>query len=217
MSTFPRLKLVSLESRAEFVEGWELEGLKQRLGAAALEVAVGYETHDERIRNRVLKKGLSDRRFHDLCALCAEKGVRLKAYVMVKPDVSLSEKEAVDEAVRTLIFIGEIGDRLGLRVTAHLNPTYVARGSQLEKEFRDQGYKPPRLWSVVEIIQRVRCRELPIQVGLETEGLAVEGGLFRNCGTCDEPVRAALRTFSETQNLELFSSLDCACKTAFEG
>ena len=213
VAQFPRLKLVSLESRAEYVEAWELEGLKQRLGKSDLEIAVGYETHDERIRNRVLKKGLSDRKFLELCALCAGLGVRLKAYVMVKPDVSLTEKDAIEEALRTLIFIDEIGDRRGLKVTAHLNPTYVARGSQLEMEFRDQGYEPPRLWSVVEIIQRARHRELPIQVGLETEGLAVEGGTFRNCGKCDEQVRAALRTFSETQNFEAFSGLTCSCKS----
>jgi len=44
---------------------------------------------------------------------------------------------------------------LRLKVCAHLNPTYVAKGSRLEREFRNKNYSPPRLWSVVEIILRM--------------------------------------------------------------
>jgi radical SAM enzyme (TIGR01210 family) len=212
VAAFPRLKLVSLESRAEFVEAWEIEGIKERLQGVELEIAVGYETHDERIRNKVLKKGLGERAFIGLCELLAHRKARLKAYVMVKPDAVLSESEGVDEAVRTLLFLDETGDRLGLRVTAHLNPTYVAKGSLLEKEFNGQGYTPPRLWSVVEILHRVRDRGLPIQIGLETEGLAVEGGSFRNCGRCDDDVREALSSFSMTQDYDSLSKLSCACR-----
>jgi hypothetical protein len=205
-------RLAALDTRAEYVEGWELDGMLKRLGTSGLELAVGYETHDERIRNRVLRKGLSEDSFKRLCILLSSKGVRLKAYVMVKPDPSMSEREGIEEAVRTLRHIADLGRKFELLVSAHLNPTYVAKGSQLEGEFRAKSYAPPRLWSVVEILLRMEGVRLPVQVGLHTEGLAVRGGTFRNCGLCDEGVRAALKAFSGTQDYGLLKGLSCACR-----
>jgi len=207
------LKLVCLDSRAEFIEAWELDGLLRRLDGIGLEVAVGYETQDERIRNRVLRKGLSEKTFQGLCALLASKGARLKAYVMVKPDPSMTERDGVEEAVRTLRHIAALGGSLKLAVCAHLNPTYVAKGSRLEREFRTRDYSPPRLWSVVDIISRMEGAGLPIQVGLDTEGLAVRGGTFRNCGLCDARVRKALEAFSGAQDFASLRALSCPCRS----
>ena len=212
LEVFPALTEVSLDTRADFVEDWELDGLKTRLQGRKLTLAVGYETQDERIRNGVLVKGLSEDSFQKLCALLAAKGVGLKAYVMVKPDAAFSEREGIEEAVKTLSHIARTGRRLGLAVEAHLNPTYVARGSLLQKEFRDKDYTPPRLWSVVEIVSRLEGSGLPIQVGLHTEGLAVRGGTFRNCGRCDKAVQEALAVFSGTQDFEKLKGLSCPCR-----
>ncbi len=212
VAAMPELALVSLDTRAEFVEPQELDGLKARLGRAALELSIGYEARDARMRNRILRKGLSERAFQDLCALLASKGVRLKAYVMVKPDVALSDARAALEAVRTLDHLAATGKRLGLSISAHLNPAYVARGSRLEKEFREQGYVPPRLWTVVDSILPCENLGLPIQVGLDTEGLAVKGGTFHNCGRCDARVRKALEAFSATQDYGPLKELSCPCR-----
>jgi radical SAM enzyme (TIGR01210 family) len=211
LAAFPALAEVSLDTRAEFVEDQELGGLKARI-KGRLTVAVGYETHDERIRNRVLRKGLSEEAFHRLAVKLAAHGVRLKAYVLIKPEASLTEAQAVTEAVRTLKHLRDAGRRLGLEVEAHLNPTYVARGSALEEEFRLKHYQPPRLWSVVDIISRLAGQGLAIHVGLDTEGLAVRGGTFRNCGRCDPRVRAALRAFSSSQDYGLLRGLECPCR-----
>lgn len=209
----PSLETVCLDTRAQYVEAAELDALLARLSGRSLELAVGYETQDERIRNGILRKGLSEGTFQALCALLASKRVKLKAYVMVKPDVALPD-DGVPEAVRTLEHLAATAERHGLEVSAHLNPTYVARGSALEKEFREQGYTPPRLWSVVDILLAVEGRGLLVQVGLDDETLAVEGGTFHNCGACDEAVRAALREFSARQEYAPLKGLSCACRAA---
>ncbi|MBI5240506.1 MAG: hypothetical protein HY926_08540 [Elusimicrobia bacterium] len=213
LAAFPALGEVSLDSRAEFVEDWELDGIKTRLGGRRLTMAVGYETKDERIRNGVLNKGLSEETFQKTAELLAAKGVRLKAYVLVKPDAALTEAQAVDEAAATLEHLLATGRKLGLEVEAHLNPTYVARGSRLEEEFKAKEYRPPRLWSVVDILARMEGKGLPIHIGLRTEGLAVKGGTFRNCGRCDERVSAALRAFTGSQDYGLLKGLDCPCRS----
>ncbi|HAH08071.1 MAG TPA: hypothetical protein DCM05_16365 [Elusimicrobia bacterium] len=212
LKELPSLKLVALDTRAEYVEEWELAGMLERLEAVKLELAVGYETQDERIRNQVLRKGLSEESFRRLGALLASKGVRLKAYVLVKPDPAMSEAEGVEEAVKTLQKLAALGKELRLGVSVHLNPTYVAKGSLLEKEFRAKSYEPPRLWSVVDILLKTEAAGLPVQVGLHTEGLAVRKGSFHNCGKCDEAVRKALKTFSGTQDYGLLKDLSCECR-----
>lgn len=212
ISALPAVAVVSLDTRAEFVESWELDGIKDRLGKARLELSVGYETQDAGIRNGVLRKGLSEGAFQRLCALLAQKAVQLKAYVMIKPDAAMSEEDGVREAVRTLEHLAETGASHGLKISAHLNPTYVAEGSALEKEFHKRAYVPPRLWSAVDILLALKGRRLAIQVGLDTEGLAVEGGTFRNCGQCDASVREALRVFSGTQDFAPLKSLSCSCR-----
>lgn len=208
----PELRLVALDTRAEYVEEWELDGMLGRLGKVGLELAVGYETQDESLRNRVLKKGLSEEAFQRLGALLASKGVGLKAYVLVKPDPSMSEEEGVEEAVKTLERVARLGRELELSVSVHLNPTYVAKGSLLETEFRAKNYTPPRLWSVVDILLRMEGRGLPVQLGLHTEGLAVRRGSFRNCGKCDDEVLKALKAFSGSQDFGLLKGLSCECR-----
>jgi len=211
LKDFPSLAEVCLDTRCEFVEDWELDELKRRLHGRRLALAVGYETADERIRNEVLRKGLTEATFQGLCRQLAAKGVRLKAYVMVKPDAALSEREGIEEAVRTLEHLADTGRLLGLEVEAHLNPTYVARGSRLEAEFQVKHYVPPRLWSLVDIVSRMEGCGVPIQIGLHTEGLEVQGGTVRNCGRCDETVRQALQAFSGSQDYGRLRALDGAC------
>jgi radical SAM enzyme (TIGR01210 family) len=209
---FPGLREVCLDTRAEFVTEQGLDDLKKRLKGAQLSLAVGYETQDERIRNHILGKALSEGTFQRTAALLAAQGVRLKAYVMVKPEPAASERDAIEEAVLTLRHLSETGRRLGLQVEVHLSPTFVARGSLLERLFLGRHYSPPTLWSVLEVVSRLEGQGLPIQIGLDAEGLAAEGGTARNCGRCDELVRQALVEFSGTQDYSRLKSLDCACR-----
>jgi len=60
--TFPAMKVVSIETRAEYVDLVELEVLQRVLRegevATDLEIAIGVEAFDDKIRNEVFRKGL---------------------------------------------------------------------------------------------------------------------------------------------------------------
>jgi len=197
----PSLEVVSLETRAEYVEDWELKVLHQLVGdKVTIEIALGFETHDERIRNRILHKGLSERRFRELLELLAGSGTRLKCYVMVKPDPAQSEEDGIREASESIHYLGRSAREFGVAISAHLNPTFVARGTELEGSFEKAGYQPPDLASVVDVLQATRDDGVWTFVGLDDEGLASEGGSFR----CDRlprgPLTDALWSFNASKD-----------------
>ena len=71
----------------------------------------------------------------------------------------------------------------------HLNPTYVASGTVLAEKFKAGQYSPPKLTDVAKAVlsgrQFLKSRRINIFVGLNDEGLAVEGGSFIRPGDED--------------------------------
>ena len=199
----PKLRLVSLETRPEYVEDWELKALRNVLGERVrIEVGIGYETHDPVLRNEVLVKGLTEGSIRALMGLLAENGAQLKAYVMLKPHWSLTEEAGVVEAKAGIDHLAGLSDEYRVPVSVHLNPTYMASDCALTEEMRQHGYVPPELASVVAVVRDACQRGLPIYVGLDDEGLAVEGGTFGSAGLDRERTVRALIDFNRHQDLD---------------
>lgn len=198
----PKLEMVSMETRPEYVEDWELKALRHVLGdGVRLEVGIGYETHDPHLRNEVLGKGLSAEKLRRLMRYLEEDGIDLKAYLMLKPHHSLSEEEGIAEAVAGLDELAGLGEKHHVFVSIHLNPTYIAKGCRLTEELVAHGYEPPELTSVIDVVVASVRRGLPIYVGLDDEGLAIEGGTFQDTGVDRDRVVAALQAFNRHQDL----------------
>jgi radical SAM enzyme (TIGR01210 family) len=128
VSNLPNLKIVSLETRPEYVEDWELKALKNMFDKnVKIEVGIGYETHDPHLRNQILKKGLTIEELRELMKLLAENDCILKAYIMLKPHYSLSEEEGVVEAINGVKELHALSHEFRVKTSVHLNPTYIAK------------------------------------------------------------------------------------------
>ncbi len=199
----PALRMVSLETRPEYVEDWELQALHAVLGPdVVIEVGIGYETHDPHLRNKVLGKGLSERALRLLMAQLAEHGAHLKAYVMLKPHHTLTERGAIDEAVAGLDHLHGLGQEFGVPTAVHLNPTYMAEGCTLTEELRLHRYEPPELSSVIAVVRAAEALSMPIYLGLDDEGLAVDEGTFRATGLDRARTVAALQAYNRHQDFD---------------
>lgn len=210
ISYFSKLQMVSLETRPEYVEEWELKTIKNVLGNhIMLEVGIGYETHDPILRNQVLHKGLSVEKLHELCKMLGENAAALKAYIMLKPHHSLTEEQGIQEAINGLDEISQLGKTYKVNTSVHLNPTYIAKGCRLTNELIANHYQPPELTSVIKVIEHASQLQLPIYVGLDDEGMAVEGGTYRNTGLDRAKAINALLAFNQHQNYQqLIKSLN---------
>jgi radical SAM enzyme (TIGR01210 family) len=208
----PELAVVTLETRIEYVDLPELEFLARALREGqtptALELAIGVEVFDDRIRNEVFHKGLQLDQVDKLCGTLARYGFRLKCYFMQKPVPGMSDAEAIQDVQRAIDYLAELARRHGTRINLHLNPTYVAFGTALERSFRRGEYAPPRLADVARVALSADGKPITVFVGLSEEDLACEGGSFVRPG--DEVLIAALGAFNRSQD---FAGLKAALET----
>ncbi|MFC1743260.1 hypothetical protein ACFL35_04645 [Candidatus Riflebacteria bacterium] len=204
----PNVSVLTLETRTEYVDWHELEVLHRTLNEGYqktdLEIALGFEAFDEKIRNEIFKKGLSLDVFEKCASLVVKYGFRLKTYFMLKPIPGLSEEEGIEDIKNAIDYLDKLATKLKLKINMHLNPTYVAMGTVLEKEFSLGNYKPPLLESVRKAILHAKGKNITIYVGLNDEGLAVEGGSFIRPG--DEKLQETLDIFNQTQDFSLLET-----------
>jgi radical SAM enzyme (TIGR01210 family) len=90
-----------------------------------------------------------------------------------------------------------------------LNPCSVQRQTELERLWKQGEYRPPYLWSILEVI-------LASPVHLTVDPLG--GGSSRgphNCGSCDAGILKGIRDYSLSGDrtlIEEISRMECACK-----
>lgn len=207
--TFPGLEVLTLETRPEYVDFAELEflsrALKEGPRETALELAIGFEAFDEKIRNEVFDKGLSLPVFETLVKDVAPHGFRLKTYFMQKPVPGLSDEDAVCDIQMAIGYLANLIDCFNVPINMHLNPTYVARGTMLEQAFNDGSFTPPLLTDVSKAALSARGTALSLFIGLSDEGLAVPGGSFIRSD--DGPLIETLESFNRSQDFRILEDI----------
>jgi radical SAM enzyme (TIGR01210 family) len=205
----PKLAVLSLETRVEYVDPPELEfiarALREGETPTQLELAIGFEVFDDRIRNEVFRKGLTLQGFEALCQLATRYRLHLKCYLMQKPVPEMSDEEGVRDIADAVAYLHHRSQQYGCHISVHLNPTYVAFGTLLERRFRLGEYSPPRLRDVARAALHAEGTSLSVFLGLSDEGLACEGGSFVRPG--DEAIIARLEVFNRTQDYGLLRAV----------
>jgi uncharacterized Fe-S cluster-containing MiaB family protein len=117
---------------------------------------------------------------------------------MQKPVPGMSDAEAVQDVQRAIDYLAGLVRRHGTRINLHLNPTYVAFGTALERSFRRGEYTPPQLADVARAALHAEGKPITLFVGLSDEDLACAGGSFLRSG--DEALVTTLEAFNRSQN-----------------
>jgi hypothetical protein len=215
----PNATKICMETRPEYVDISEMEvvhrALKEGNPKTALEIAVGLEVFDDTIRNDVFNKGLSKDKFEHFASLVAAMGFHIKCYMMLKPVPGMSQREGIEDIHKAIDYLCGISRECDTPVNVHINPTYVARGTELEKAFNEYGsdgnrrYTPPTLNDLAAAVYVGAAvkpnKDFSIFVGLDDEGLAVEGGSFIREG--EENLVDMFEDFNRTQNYKLIEDI----------
>ena len=204
-SRCPNTKVLTLESRSEYVDASELDLLaailREKVSSAVVELALGFEAFDDDIRNKVFRKGLTLKNFEKTAALAAAHGFHLKAYFMLKPVAGLSEEAAVEDVARGMEYLDALAAKHKVAINMHLNPTYAAKGTALGDAFLTGTYAPPLLDSLRRAALRAKGKRISLYLGLYDENQAVPGGSFIRPG--DEALLERLKEFNRTQDFGL--------------
>jgi radical SAM enzyme (TIGR01210 family) len=179
VSRLKRVRRVEIETRMEFVTANRLRQLGEIVGRQ-VGILTGFETIDSRIRDMVLGKREDLATFLQGMDAIAKSGQRnMTAYVLFKPDWTMSDAGARDEAMASIDFLIEQSRQRCIDLTVRLNPMYVAPGTRWAK-LAGSSFVPPRLTDVLDIGQATRARGINVYIGLSTEGVPDIAGTFRS-------------------------------------
>jgi len=168
-----------------------------------LEIAMGLESANDRVLEYSINKGFRFKPWLREARKVKEYGKRLRVYILIKPPF-MKEREAIEDAVNAAFMVKDIAD------TISFNPMAVHGGTAVEGMWSRNIYRPPWLWSVVEVIKRT---------GEFYDGMikcdVVAGGKSRgahNCMKCDKDIIHAIEEFNLSQDIKVFDKLDCECR-----
>jgi hypothetical protein len=184
---------VIVESRPEFVTSEILDHVVR--SNRHVEVAIGLETSNDDIRNSCINKGFTFRDFVRASKVAHSKGLTVKAYLLLKPPF-LTESEALEDAIQSTHEVAPHAD------TISLNLCNVQKGTLVEALWKKRLYRPPWLWTAVEVLKRVKQMATIVCD-------PVGGGTARgphNCGKCDRQVVSEIKEFSLSQDSTSFTA-----------
>jgi radical SAM enzyme (TIGR01210 family) len=184
---------VIIESRPEFVTSEICEDIARQ--NEHIEVAIGLETSNDRIRNSHINKGFAFRDFVKASEASRANGFTIKAYLLLKPPY-LTEMQALEDAQQS------VRDATPFADTISLNLCNVQKSTLVEELWRKGLYRPPWLWTAVEVLKRTHEAATIICD-------PVGGGTRRgphNCGKCDREVIAEIKEFSLSQKSASFTT-----------
>ena len=198
LKKFSEAKKIIIETRPEFVKN-----LKDIDIEVELEIAMGLESSNDKVLEYSVNKGFRYKPWLKAAKMVKEFGKKLRIYILIKPPF-LTEKEAIKDAIESVKKIKDIAD------TISFNPVAVHGRTIVEQMWKRGLYRPPWLWSVVEILKESR----KIYDGVIRCDV-VAAGLRRgahNCGKCDRSFINAINEFNLKQDGKIFDGLDCKCR-----
>ena len=198
---------IVVESRPEFVTEEVLKECLELLPDKIFEVSIGLESGNDYIKQYKISKGFLNEDFEKavniIKSLKSDYKITSKAYLFVKP-ILTSEKEAIEDAVASAQYAEKVGvDRISFC------PATIHKGTLMELLWRRRSYKPPQIWSIIEIIKRVRS-ELKIPVIMDTSGFGTRRGPF-NCKKCNKKFKNLI--IESNLNQTIPEEFECECKT----
>lgn len=204
VSTLPSsVKLFQVESRPEYVTSEIMTTVKNQTCDVLFQVGIGLESSNDLVRTYAINKGFSFKHYEVAANLLHKYSFLVKTYVLFKP-LFLTEQEAITDAVTTIEDAEEYTDVFSV------NPVTVQRRTLVEHLWKKNKYRPPWLWSIIQVLQQGR-QHTKKRIQCDVTG----GGSWRgphNCKHCDTKVLEQIKSFSQEQKLSIFKPMiECSC------
>ncbi len=207
ISTNKNIKMLVLETRPEFVCEDDIIKIKELLPDIHVEVAIGLELFDDYYRTICINKGFTLSQY-EKAATIITRHLNLRTYILLKPPF-FTEKEAIEEACRAIEYAFSMGSRI-----VSLEGCTV-QDYTLVKYLYDLGmYNPPKLWSIVEVIKRVKAKGQLI-IGM-FQFYPSPATVPNNCECCNKEIMDKFKLYNQTLDREIFNSFSCDCRQEWE-
>lgn len=197
-SSFGVAERILFESRPEFITEDNLKDIDPRSA-----VAIGLETANEEVLKRCVRKGFTVEDYKRAAEVLLERDLPLRTYLLLKPPF-MTERAAVMDAIASVNFAAPFSESVSV------NPVNVQRDTVVDALWRRGNYRPPWLWSLVEVLRKGREGNSVRIMSSPSGGGTIRG--VHNCDNCDRKILDAVQRFSFSQDLDDLGGLECGCR-----
>lgn len=204
------IKQLMVEAYPSFITEVKLREATEILDSTDFKVGIGFESQNDNIRNIILKKGIKRDLFEEKVKLMQKLGVQVFVYAFLKAP-QLTEKEALDETLATIEYLHNLGvDEIGL------SSAFVPPETKLEILYNNGEFRPPWLWSILEIIKSAEKKGWPLSVG-GFDDTPSPIATPHNCPDCDFEVNGLINHHRLNGKLpETLSNVSCGCHATWQ-
>lgn len=192
---FKGARRMLFESRPEFITEESLSDLPKNVT-----IALGMETSNNEVLEKSICKGFTIEDTYRAGTLIKEAGLSVRSYLLLKPPY-MNESTAIKDAIGSVKFADQFSDEISI------NPVNVQRRTSVERLWKRSMYRPPWIWSLVEVLRTCSGNTKARLMSSPSGGGSQRG--VHNCGKCDKDVLDAIERFSFSQNV---NDLDVKCE-----
>lgn len=197
LRSFGAAKRILFETRPEFVTQEALE----EMPLERVSVALGLESASDAVLGGCVGKGFTLDDYTRAARLLGSFKVPLRTYLLLKPPF-LTERASIEDASISVAYASKYSESVSI------NPVNVQAGTVVEDLWRRGDYRPPWLWSLVEVL-KTATDDGPRVFSSPTGGGTPRGA--HNCGRCDRNLLEAVQRFSFSQDRREFDGFGCRC------
>jgi len=194
---------IVVESRPEFITNKIVNKLEKNNMNKKIEVGIGLETANDHIRTHAINKGFTYNDFKKAATILKNHHIGIKTYLLIKPPL-LTEQEAIDDTLSSIKIINDIS------TTISLNPCNIQRHTVVEYLWKRQYYRPPWLWSIIDILKK-SSQLTNTRIQCDIAGGGSSRGAH-NCPECNRNCLDAIHQYSLTQDTSYLTKPKCDCK-----
>ncbi len=215
LKTLKRLGIdhVIFETRPHFVNADDLDSLSSMFGGQ-IQIALGLESANDNVRKFAINKGFTFEEYCSAVQIAQELNVMIKTYLLLKPPF-MSERDAINDVIQSIL-------KLHTRAQPDcisINPVNVQKFTIVEYLFDRNDYRPPWLWSVVDVLERGHALLAGSGRNIRLLSHPTAGGMRKgahNCYNCDQQLLEAINKFSLNNDPKFFEHLDCSCRNQWK-
>ncbi len=209
INTQTMIRDIYIESRPEFITKENIQRLKFLLQDKNLIVAIGVETYNEKVRNEVLSKGISNNSFELAMHILQSENIKALVYIFIKPPIkNITDKKAYDETLKSIEFVIEKGASY-----IELKSGCIMYNTKVYELYKVGRYTPLNIWTVNKLLIEAneRDKDVPIRLGVFSEIFSTID-VPKGCILCDEFLKEKLQLYRETMDSKvLIKHTTCYC------
>lgn len=206
-----QIKEIYIETRPELITDENIAGIKRSACDKTISVAIGLESSNDYIRNKIHDKGVAKEVFEKAMKILSDHKIHPLIYVFVKPAVkNMTDEETISDALETINYSFEKGAYM-----VELECGYIVENSAMYDLYQEGKYTPLTLWSIRELlIKALEQKKGIVRLAYFSDTPKPIAGPY-NCDKCSDRFFEMFDLYRKTMDANvLYQEITCTCRPA---